>query len=54
MKRYKISIFGGGERSSVVMDLRPTESKVLERVARLLLEGHEGLYGEPWIDVEEA
>jgi len=54
MKRYRISVFGGGERSSVVMDLRPTELKTVERVARLLLEGHEGLYGEPWMDIEEV
>lgn len=55
MKRYKISIFGGGEQSSVEMELRPTEAKVVERVYALLF----GAVGEdwdvmPWMDVEEV
>ena len=55
MKRYKISIFGGDEQSSVVMDLRPTEAKVLERVSALLF----GAAGEDWdvtawMDIEEV
>lgn len=54
VKRYRISVFGGDEQSSVEMDLRPTEVKVVERVARLLLEDYEGLDGEPWIDVKEV
>lgn len=54
VKRYKISIFGGGEQSSVEMDLRPTELKTIERVSRLFLEDYEGFDGEPWIDVEEV
>lgn len=54
MKRYKISIFGGGEQSSVVMDLRPTELKTIERVSALFEAGLVGLYGEPWMDVEEV
>ena len=37
MKRYKISLFGGDEQLSVVMDLRPTELKTVERVSELLL-----------------
>ena len=54
MKCYRISIFGGDERSSVEVDLRPTELKTVERVARLFLEAYEGLDGELWIDVEEV
>lgn len=49
MKRYKISVFGGDEQSSVEMDLRPTELKTVERVSALLWEQ----VGQ-WIDVEEV
>ena len=54
MKRYKISIFGGDEQSSVEMDLRPTEFKTVERMSRLFLENYEGFHVGPWIDIEEV
>lgn len=54
MKRYKISVLCGSERSYVEMDLRPTEVKVVERVSALLLAGFEDFEGVPWIDVEEV
>lgn len=54
MKRYKISVFGGGERADVVMDLRPTELKTIERFAQILLEECGEFYGVPSIDIEEV
>ena len=54
MRRYRISVFGGGERSDVVMELRPTEAKVVERVSALLLARLEDAGDAPWMDVEEV
>ena len=54
MKRYKISVFGGSERADVVMDLRPTEVKVVERVSALLLARLEEVGDTPWMDIEEV
>lgn len=55
MKRYRISIFCDGKRSDVVMELRPTEVKVIERLDALFLTRRVGAgYGEPWMDVEEV
>ena len=55
MKRYKISIFGGGEQSSVEMDLRPTEVKVIERLDALFLARLEEAGDDvPWMDIEEV
>lgn len=55
MKRYRISIFCDDKRSDVVMDLRPTEVKVVERVSALLLARLEEVGNDaPWMDVEEV
>ncbi len=55
MRRYRISIFGGGESSIVELDLRPTEFKTVERVSALLLQKFEGSMDDhPWMDVEEV
>ena len=54
MKRYRISIFGGDEQSSVELDLRPTEAKVVARVSASLLAQLEGFDNAPWMDVEEV
>ena len=55
MKRYKISIFCDDKRSDVVMDLRPTELKVIERLDALFLAQMVGVgYGEPGMDIEEG